>query len=208
MTDITDRRAPSDQLGLAEERFRTIVEHTPAITYQESHARLYDGDRARYLRQPPGARGCSATRRRSGGVRLLAAADAPGRPRGRHAASDRATPRRARTLPPGLPGGRHATATVVWFHDEAVLIRDAEGEPLLLAGRDDRHHRRKDAEQQLAQAEERFRLLVERSPAIVYMELPSEGLGGGSVRLREPTDLHPCWVSRRRRGRSPAPGRR
>ena len=75
---------------------------------------------------------------------------------------------------------------VVWFHDESVLIDDADGEPLLWQGVMIDITDRKDAEHQLAQAEERFRLLVERSPAIVYMELPSEGLEAGSVAYVSP----------------------
>ncbi len=74
----------------------------------------------------------------------------------------------------------------VWFRDESVLIDDADGEPLLWQGVMIDITDRKHAEQQLAQAEERFRLLVERSPAIVYMELPSEGLEAGSVAYVSP----------------------
>jgi PAS domain S-box-containing protein len=35
MLDVTERRQAEEQIRVAEERFRTIVEHTPAITYQE-----------------------------------------------------------------------------------------------------------------------------------------------------------------------------
>ena len=65
---------------------------------------------------------------------------------------------------------------VVWFRDEAVLIRDARRRARVLAGRDDRHHpAASEAEAELAEAEARYRALVEQIPAIAYIDPIDEG---------------------------------
>src|SRR5205814_8821728 len=64
---------------------------------------------------------------------------------------------------------------VLWFHDRSVLVRDAVGEPRFWQGVmmdvTDRH----EAEAHLAEAEERFRALVEQIPVIVYIDPVDEG---------------------------------
>jgi PAS domain S-box-containing protein len=59
---------------------------------------------------------------------------------------------------------------LVWFHDQAVLIRDAEGEPLFWQGVMLDITARKEAEFLRAEAEARFRALVEQTPAIAYID--------------------------------------
>lgn len=58
--------------------------------------------------------------------------------------------------------------SVVWVHDTAVLVRDAAGRALHWQGFLIDITDRKRAEEQLRQAEARFRILVEQLPGIVY----------------------------------------
>ncbi|MGZ5343259.1 MAG: sensor histidine kinase [Actinomycetota bacterium] len=59
---------------------------------------------------------------------------------------------------------------VVWFHDEAVLIRGNDGSPLFWQGiMTDVTTRHRDRER-IVEAEARYRMLVEQLPAIVYSE--------------------------------------
>ncbi len=59
--------------------------------------------------------------------------------------------------------------TVIWVHDEAVVIeRDGHGRPSLAQGVMYDVTERKHAEQDLAEAEARYRTLVERVPAVTY----------------------------------------
>ena len=57
----------------------------------------------------------------------------------------------------------------VWIRDEATLVRDT-GEPLYWLGLQTDVTERKEAEERLSEAEERYRTLVERMPAVTYVE--------------------------------------
>jgi PAS domain S-box-containing protein len=59
---------------------------------------------------------------------------------------------------------------LVWFHDQAALIRDAAGEPLFWQGFMLDITARKEAEFRRAEAEARYRALVEQTPAIAYID--------------------------------------
>lgn len=59
---------------------------------------------------------------------------------------------------------------LVWFQDRAVLIRSGSGEPLFWQGVMMDVTDRKVAESHLAEAEERYRALVEQIPVIVYID--------------------------------------
>ena len=65
---------------------------------------------------------------------------------------------------------REGRSDVVWFHDEAVLIRDADGNPRFWQGVMFDITEQKEVEQRLRAAEERYRALVEHIPAVVYAE--------------------------------------
>ncbi|MFL5736498.1 MAG: PAS domain-containing protein [Actinomycetota bacterium] len=65
--------------------------------------------------------------------------------------------------------------SVVWVRDEAVLLRDADGNPQVWQGVRMDITARKLAEQQLREAEEKYRTLVERIPAITYTAVMGEG---------------------------------
>ena len=61
---------------------------------------------------------------------------------------------------------------VVWIHDESVIVHDADGRPLYWQGVMMDVTERKHTEEQLRQAEERHRALIEHIPAVVYRESP------------------------------------
>jgi PAS domain S-box-containing protein len=59
---------------------------------------------------------------------------------------------------------------VVWFRDEATLVRDELGEPAFWQGVMMDITQRREAEAGLAEAEARYRALVEQLPAIAYID--------------------------------------
>lgn len=66
---------------------------------------------------------------------------------------------------------------VLWFHDEAVLVRDDAGDPRYWQGVMTDVTARREAEAQLAEAEARYRALVEQTPTITYID----AIAGGPV---------------------------
>jgi PAS domain S-box-containing protein len=66
----------------------------------------------------------------------------------------------------------HHDGGVVWMHDTATIIRDVDGRPIarqgLLVDVSSRH----EAEERLAEAEVRYRSLIETSPGVVYVNDP------------------------------------
>ncbi|MDP9241986.1 MAG: PAS domain-containing protein, partial [Actinomycetota bacterium] len=64
---------------------------------------------------------------------------------------------------------------VVWVHDEAVLVRDEEGNPQFWQGVRLDMTARKEVERQLREAEEKYRTIVERIPAVTYSAVLGEG---------------------------------
>src|SRR5205823_10865788 len=67
-----------------------------------------------------------------------------------------------------------ADGEVVWVQDEALLIRDEEGNPYFWQGVRFDVTARKVAEEQLREAEQRYRAIVEHVPAVIYVDLPEE----------------------------------
>ena len=59
---------------------------------------------------------------------------------------------------------------ILWFHDEAVLVRDDNGDPRYWQGVMTDISARREAEAQLAEAEARYRALVEQTPTITYID--------------------------------------
>jgi PAS domain S-box-containing protein len=69
---------------------------------------------------------------------------------------------------------RHKDGRWVWVHDEAVLIRDADGQPLYWQGIRFDITAQRNAEQQVREAEQRYRTLVESMPAVTYVDTVQE----------------------------------
>lgn len=63
---------------------------------------------------------------------------------------------------------------IVWVRDDAVVVRDEEGEPLFWQGVVSDITASKFTEETLRESEARYRLLVENVPAVVYMVAPDD----------------------------------
>ena len=83
--------------------------------------------------------------------------------------------------------------SVVWLRDLGHVVRDVEGRPTLLRGLMVDITKQKLVEEERRSAEERFRTVVERLPAIVYLEaIEDEPARVPPVALREPAGrVHP-----------------
>ena len=66
---------------------------------------------------------------------------------------------------------------IVWFRDEARLVRREDGEPAFWHGVMIDITARKRAEAQLSETEERYRALVEQTPSITYIASLGQGTG-------------------------------
>jgi PAS domain S-box-containing protein len=171
MTDVTARHEAEERLRQAEERYRAIVEHTPAITYQElPWAGPYDADSVLTYVSPQIETVLGYTAAEWSASHMWSNAMHPD------------------DLPSVLAEGARTSRTgepyrqdyrmvardgrIVWFHDEAHLIRDERGEPLFWQGVMVDITERKDTEDQLRQAQERLQALIDHIPAVVYLETP------------------------------------
>ena len=65
---------------------------------------------------------------------------------------------------------------MMWVHDQAVVIRGKHGEPRFCQGVMFDITERREAEEQLREAEERFRAIVEHVPAGIYLDLPDTSM--------------------------------
>jgi PAS domain S-box-containing protein len=68
----------------------------------------------------------------------------------------------------------HADGRVVWILLSVSMVHDEEGEPLFFIAQIQDITERKGAEEKIREAEERYRTLVERIPAIVYVQEPGD----------------------------------
>ena len=151
-----------------EERFKTLVEKMPAVTY------TWD---------PRRRRGERATPYVSPQVEAILGYDARTWTRDPSLWIDRIHPqdrdrileasdRADRTGDPLTVEYRHRKpdGETVWIREEAVTVeRDANGRPSLVQGLMYDVTERKRAEEHLAEAEARYRTLVERVPAVTYL---------------------------------------
>jgi PAS domain S-box-containing protein len=174
------RERASKRLSQAEARYRTLIEQIPAITYMESAS-----ERGRSLYISPQVESILGVRdhdwSHDGWLSRIHEDD-----RERVVAEDQRT---SRTGDPfsleyrmSRPDGR-----IVWIQDDAVLLRDEQGAPLYWQGVRFDVTSRKVAEEQLREAEERFRQLVEQMPAITYVdERPDEPDAGWTTTYISP----------------------
>jgi PAS domain S-box-containing protein len=164
-----DRDRAEAKLRGAEATYRSIVETTPAITYQEHVSRGYDvGGSVLYV---------SPQVERILGYSARDWAEIPGfwaeivHPDDRDAVV-RESDRTGRSGEPYRQEYRMIASDgrVVWFRDESVLINDERGEPKMWQGVMVDITEAKLAEARLREAEEQFRALVEHLPAVTYRE--------------------------------------
>jgi len=163
------RRLDEEHVREAESRFRSIVEHTPAVTYQEYATEEYDAASSILYVSPQAERILGYPTESWSQIpgfwtTLLHPDDAA-----------RVIEESERTSETGDPFAMDyrmvaADGRVVWFHDEAVLVRDSEGAPLLWQGVMIDITSQKAAEEQLREARGRYQALVEHLPAVVYRE--------------------------------------
>lgn len=153
--DITQRKQAEEALRQSETKFRSLVEHLPAITYlsafDESRTRLYVSPQneaylgfssAEWLADPNLWR------------RQLHPED-----------RERVLAEMARFYRAGEPfvseyRSLSRSGEAIWFHDEAVIVRDSNGEPQYIQGVKVNITERKNAEAALRRSEERFRLMA------------------------------------------------
>jgi len=167
MYDVTDRKRAEEQLAEAEARYRTLVERVPAVTYVWNTAfgsgsspatylspqveHLLGFDRAAFEDPELWNRLMSPDDRDRVGAEWTTASEAGSAFRSEY---------RMRTM----------EDRTIWVRDESVPV-----------GWDDDGHRiyqgvvfditeRKQAEEELARAEERFRTLVEQLPVVLYQD--------------------------------------
>jgi diguanylate cyclase (GGDEF)-like protein/PAS domain S-box-containing protein len=187
--DVTERKRAGEALREAEERYRTLVEQIPAVTYidpvDDPDTSLYTSphiermlgytpkdwisDRLWYERLHPDDR-----------ERVLAADERF------EAGSDEQFSEEYRLLA--------KDGSVVWVREEAVLVRDGAGKPLYWQGviLDVTEH--EEAEQRLREAERRYRAVVENVPAVTYTQNVGEPLTAlyVSPRMRDLTGHFPA----------------
>ncbi|MGZ8578549.1 MAG: PAS domain-containing protein, partial [Actinomycetota bacterium] len=172
LLDVTERNEAEERLRIAEERYRTIVEHTPVITYQEAPVfgeyvpettfpyvspqveSLLGYDHDAWISTP----GLWAQVTHPDDLPAVLAESQRTNETGEHYRQD------YRVFA--------ADGRTVWIHDEAHLIRDGEGHPLVWQGVMVDITERKEAEERYRHAQERLQALVEHMPAVVYTESP------------------------------------
>jgi PAS domain S-box-containing protein len=167
-----ERERSERQLREAEARYREIVERTPAVTYQEHATETYSVATAVTYMSPQIERILGYPPQRwleiPGFWSQIVHPDD----------LERVNAESERTARTGEPYSQEyrliaADGRVVWFRDDAVLIRDGDGRPTWHGVMVDVTERRV-VEDRMREAEARFRDLVESIPAVTYRE----SLGG------------------------------
>jgi PAS domain S-box-containing protein len=169
--DITERLSAEEQLREADVRYRQFVEHIPAVTYmdivEEGGGRLgfISPQVEPLLGYPP--------------QRFL---DDPGFRRTILHPDDRDRVEEAahRTIDEGAPFVEEyrmiaADGREIWVHDTSTRVDDDHGNLLYRLGFLTDVTARRQAERRRHVAEERYRMIVEHTPVVVYQEALSEG---------------------------------
>ncbi len=157
--DITDHKEAEERLRDAEEKYRTVVEQIPAATYvQDITHDLATTFVSPQIEEIIGYTPQEYTSAPDFWVNILHPED-----------RDRVLEEDARTDATGeafeveyrmfAKDGR-----TVWVHDQAVIIRDEEGRPMLWQGFMQDITERKQAEEELKESERRFRSTFEDAP--------------------------------------------
>jgi PAS domain S-box-containing protein len=160
--DVTDRRAAEQALRQAEERLRRLVEQLPQIIYVED---AVTGDDVYISPQVERVYGYSPEEWKAN----------PDLWKERLHPDDRdwvIAANEADTEDSWSVDYRSITrdGRVIWIHNEAELFRDDQGEPEFWQGVIYDITERKRSEEQLREAEERYRTLVEQLPVAIYTD--------------------------------------
>jgi len=174
LTDVTERVEAAERIRVAEERYRQIVEHTPVITYQELPSRedgAFTSTSSMYYVSPQIEEilGYPAARWSEPGFWASIT-----EPEDMAVVEHDARNGESGDTYRGEYRMRAADGRVVWFHDEAQLIRSIDGTPVSWQGVMVDVTERREAEQELRFARERLEALIEHIPAIVYRESDDE----------------------------------
>jgi PAS domain S-box-containing protein len=169
LSDVSERKERERQLVAAEERFRTLVERTPAITYQEMTGGEYDAAESMVYVSPQIQRilGYPAEdwwTEPGFFTRIMHPDDLQRVLDESNRTTEEAVSYRQEYRMIAKDG------QVVWFHDEAVIVPDHSGAGTLWQGVMIDITAQKEAEARLRVAQDRFRALVEHIPAITYTE--------------------------------------
>ena len=165
--EISERKEAEIRLKEAESRFRTLVEHIPAMTYMEAAESKGRGTNFLYMSpQIEAVLGYSPEEWMADPelfARILHPDD-----RERVLAED------ARTSETGEPFRmeyRHLArdGSVVWMRDEAVLVRGHDGKPLYWLGVQFDITDRMQIEEALRQSEERYRTVVKQAAEGIFI---------------------------------------
>jgi PAS domain S-box-containing protein len=165
LVDITERKRAEERLREAEERYRTLVEQLPAVTYIES----VDGRTVYVSPQLETMMGFTPdewTADRALWARQLHPDD-----RERVLSAD---------AEPYEPGRTFSTdyrifakdGRMLWLHNEAVPVLGEDGRPVAWQGVVLDITAQKEAEERLREAEERYRAIVEHIPGAIYVDVP------------------------------------
>ena len=190
--DVTERKAMEEQVRDAEARYRTLIERIPVIAYLREPGEY---GRTTYLQRPPRA----GPRLHPGGGPRGPGPLGEGHPSRRLGRRVEAEVRRTNE-----GGGPFAVeyrlfakdGRTVWIRDEATLVRDEAGKPLYWLGTQTDVTERKEAEEALRKAEGRYRTLVERLPAVTFVDRAdgSEESLYVSPQIEDDARLHPGGV--------------
>src|SRR5829696_7787707 len=165
--EISERREAEIRLKEAEARFRTLVEHVPAMTYMEAaHSKARGTDFLYMSPQIEAVLGYSP-KEWMADPGLFAMTLHPD-DRERVLEEDART---SRTGEPFKMEYRHLArdGSVVWIRDEAVLVRDHEGEPLYWLGVQFDITDRRETEEALRQSEGRYRTVVKQAAEGIFV---------------------------------------
>jgi PAS domain S-box-containing protein len=165
MVDIERYKEVTGRLGEAEARFRGLVENIPAITYIEEtrgdSVMLYVSPQVESILGIP-----AFTSRREGWEELIHPDD-----------RDHVLAEAARTDATGAAWAKEyrmirGDGRTIWIHDQAKLVQDEPGaQRRVWLGVMADTTERKEAEERLRHAEERYRTLIETTPAVAYVDV-------------------------------------
>ena len=167
MMNVTERKRTEEELRHAQERFRMLVEHIPAVVYAEPIE--YDPGLLYMSPQVEHVLGWTAQEWQTHAGFWLEHLHPDDRTR---IAELNATSNSTKAPFTTEYRMQHKQGHYVWIHDEAVVVVDTEGTPLFWQGVLLDVTSQKEAQRGLAEAEQRYRALIEHIPAVVYRESP------------------------------------